>query len=82
MIPIVLRKLILLKHPDRHSLLEIADNYDNLPIHTAAEEGHIESVKFLIESNTPIGKSPQNLGLFHTKYIILAALWDFPLLRN
>ena len=39
-------------------LLEVADQYDNLPIHAAAEEGHLEAVKVLIEYNSSL--SPNN----------------------
>ena len=39
-------------------LLEVADQYDNLPIHAAAEEGHLEAVKVLIEHNSSL--SPNN----------------------
>ena len=44
-----------------NDLLEVADQYDNLPIHAAAEEGHLEAVKVLIEHNpSPHLLSPNN----------------------
>ena len=35
----------LLENEDRKDLLDVADVYDNLPIHAAAKKGHLEAVQ-------------------------------------
>ena len=47
----------LLENEDGKYLLDVADVYDNLPIHAAAKEGHLEAVQV------------RNINLFFISYV-------------
>ena len=56
--PIVFQ--VILSNPEGIELLETANVYDNSPMHTAAEEGHLESVKLLIQAGCKIDRKNED----------------------
>lgn len=45
---------ILLHHQRGRNLLEVNDQFDNLPIHISCAKGSVESVKLLLEAGSDI----------------------------
>ena len=70
----------ILSNAEGRDLLEIADQYDNLPIHVAAKEGNLESIQVLIEAGSSIDRknedeqAPIHLAAIHGRVDIVQEL--------
>ncbi len=70
----------LLANDKGRDLVKVADQYDNLPIHVAAEEGHLESLKILVNTGSPLRmknedeRAPIHLASIHGRLNIIEEL--------
>ena len=70
----------LLGSAEGRDLIEVTDQFDNLPIHVAAKEGNLETVKILIDAGSSIDRknedeqTPMHMAAIHGRVDVVEEL--------